>query len=135
MKRRGFLSGLALGLVAATQAYGQDMVASVLAQLRDQGFDDIVEERTLLGRVRITANRADGHREIIINPRTGEILRDLWEPVDGGPTSGRIIADKGQGSDDKDDDDRGHGGEDDGDDDNDDDDDDDDDDHSGPGGD
>lgn len=121
MKRREFLSGLAVSLVLASPAAAQDYVDSIVSQLREQGYRSIVQERTLLGRVRIVADRKDGEREIIVNPRTGEILRDLWIPLDG--TAGRIsIRDDHSGGDHDDDDD-----------DDDDDGDDDDDDSSGHG--
>lgn len=46
-------------------------------------------ERTWLGRVRISANGDLGQREIILNPRTGEVLRDIIIMSDGSavPTS------------------------------------------------
>jgi hypothetical protein len=98
MKRRDFLSGLVAGAAFAGPALAQDYVASVIAQLRTQGFRAVVQERTLLGRVRITATRLDGTREIIINPNNGEILRDLWTPLDGRSPRRDIIDDKsGQG--------------------------------------
>jgi uncharacterized membrane protein YgcG len=120
MKRRAFLTAILAGALFAPAAFAQDFVGSVIAQLRAQGFRSVVQERTLLGRVRILASRTDGKREIIINPRTGEILRDLWTPLDGSPGKVTIIDDKsgksGKGSDDDDDDDdadddnSGHGG-------------------------
>ncbi|WP_374432888.1 hypothetical protein [Tabrizicola sp.] len=120
MKRRAFLSGLVAGVALAGPALAQGLVDDIVGQLRRQGFRSVVTERTLLGRVRIVASRADGSREIIVNPRTGEILRDLWSPKSGGKGNVEIIEDnsgKGSGG-------SGH----------DDDDDDDDDDHSGKGG-
>lgn len=59
---------------------------SVVSQLRQQGYDRISVERTLLGRTQIVGSGNGGRREIILNPRTGEILRDLW--LDGGSGSG-----------------------------------------------
>lgn len=85
---------------------------SIVRQLRDQGFGDIEVRRTLLGRSRIVAQSDTLYREIIVNPVTGEILRDYWRPFEereGGsgtifdPTSGR--GDSGSGDDDDDDDD------------------------------
>jgi len=35
-------------------------------------------QRTLLGRLRIVASDGTRRREIIINPNTGEVLRDYW---------------------------------------------------------
>lgn len=106
MNRRRFLCGLAAAATAAaTPALAKDYVGTIIRQLRDQGFRDIVEARTLLGRVRIAAVRPDGLREIIVNPLTGEILRDLWLPVAGGSGERSIIgADHDDDDDDKDDD-------------------------------
>ena len=121
MKRRDFLTVLAAGMAAASPALAQDYVRSIVRQLRKQGFSAIVEERTLLGRVRIVAVSRDGQREIIVNPNNGEILRDLWSPSGNGVTEVTIIDDRkpGKGKDK----DKG-GSDDDGDDDDDDDDDD-----------
>jgi len=110
LRRRDFLVGAALGLAAVTPAVAQDFVGSIIAQLRQQGFQTVLQERTLLGRVRITASKQDGRREIIVNPRTGEILRDLWTPRFTGRSTVEIIKDKsdnggGDAADDEDDDD------------------------------
>ena len=100
MKRRDFLSGLVAGAALAGPALAQDYVDRVIAQLRAQGFREIGQERTFLGRIRITAARSDGTREIIINPNNGEILRDLWTPLDGKSPGREIIDDKpGRGTD------------------------------------
>ncbi len=66
---------------------------NVVAQLTSQGFGHIATERTWLGRVRITAERTDGQREIILNPKSGEILRDLWNPTDASSTQTPILDD------------------------------------------
>lgn len=97
MKRREFLSVLAAGVTVAGPALAQDYVESIIAQLREQGFQSITQERTLLGRIRIVARRSDGRREIIVNPRSGEILRDLWTPVSGRPGKIDIIDEKASG--------------------------------------
>jgi len=96
---------LAAGAVLGGPAFAQDYVASIVRQLRKQGFQTVVQERTLLGRIRIVATRGDGRREIIVNPGTGEILRDLWTPESGGSRDVVIIDDKGDDDDDDDDDD------------------------------
>jgi len=54
----------------------------LLRQLRAQGFTQIETERTWLGRIKIEAESPTAEREIIYNPRTGEILRDYWESED-----------------------------------------------------
>jgi hypothetical protein len=114
MRRRVFMAGLAVGLLGGAPAFAEDVVASVKRQLRSLGFRSIVEERTLLGRVRITATRKDGVREIIVTPKTGEILRDLWLAkgsgsgmpiIDDREGSSGVSASGGGRSDDKDDDD------------------------------
>jgi hypothetical protein len=109
MKRRDFLSGLVASAALSGPALAQDFVGSVISQLQAMGFRITRQERTLLGRVRIIATRRDGRREIIINPNNGEILRDLWQPVQGGRRASDIIQDKsgssGSTDDDEDDDD------------------------------
>lgn len=134
MKRRMFLSGLAAGIALAAPAFAADVVDSIVRQLKKLGFRHIEQERTLLGRVRITAVRKDGRREIIVNPKTGEILRDLWTPTSGKDGELTIIDDPGSRSDDGGDDDDDDDDGDDDDDRDDDDDDDEDDDNSGHGG-
>ena len=49
---------------------------AVAAQLRDQGYGQIEVARTWLGRVRVVGLRGAIRREIVVNPNTGEILRD-----------------------------------------------------------
>jgi hypothetical protein len=95
VKRRKFLAGLLCGLIAATPAAAQDHVEDIVSQLREQGFSNIQQESTLLGRVRIMASSGDGQREIILNPHTGEILRDLWIPAEGSTRKIAIIDDTG----------------------------------------
>ena len=56
---------------------------SIVRQLRAQGFGDIAVNRTLLGRSRIVAQSSTLYREIVVNPATGEILRDFWRPLNG----------------------------------------------------
>ena len=88
--------GLASPSVAATAA------DQIVTQLRDQGFTEIEVEKTWLGRTRIVAERKDASREIILNPGTGEILRDLWLPKGGKGSPkvkiGRDDDDDGSGS-------------------------------------
>lgn len=55
-----------------------DEVDDLVGVLRGQGYDKVEVEQTLLGRTRIEARNARGTREIIINARTGEVLRDVW---------------------------------------------------------
>ncbi len=68
------LIALCLGLaLPATAETAQDRV---VRELRQQGYDSFSGQRTLLGRVRIVATAPGWRREVVLNPRTGEILRD-----------------------------------------------------------
>ncbi|NBZ88246.1 PepSY domain-containing protein [Stagnihabitans tardus] len=79
MNRRKLITVMAGALVfPALGAFAQDVGESIVAQLRAQGYTQIDIETTWLGRIRILATRGGGQREIIANPRTGEILRDVW---------------------------------------------------------
>jgi len=49
----------------------------VIVQLRAMGYTDITISFTLLGRAQILAIGEQDTREIVLNPRTGEILRDF----------------------------------------------------------
>lgn len=62
--------GLALPVGAAT------IEERIAAELRAQGYEILEENRTLLGRLRIVAENDQVRREIVLNPGTGEILRD-----------------------------------------------------------
>lgn len=120
----------AAGLVSAAMA--QSPAEQVMTALQDQGYRQFTVTKTLLGRVRIVAEGPNSHREIILNSRTGEILRDYWELVPAspvastsngvlnrgdtgpvGPGSGAVASGTshgGHGSDDDASDDSGHGG-------------------------
>lgn len=87
----------------------QSIQDSVIAQLREQGFDEFSVSRTLLGRIHIIAISETLRREIVINPSTGEILRDYWVELNGGAARAPIIANPGDDDDDDDDDSAGGG--------------------------
>lgn len=148
IRRRRFLGGLvALGLsAAAPMAAAQGLADRIVAQLKGQGYTEIRLSRTLLGRTRIVATAPGARREIIVNPRTGEILRDFWQETgeDDDDRADRLLdrrdgargnGGRGETEDEEEDDESGngnsgsggHGGGRDGDDDDDDDDSDDDD--------
>ncbi len=82
MKRRHVLAGgiaaFAVQLAAAAPVFAATYLDQIVSQLQGQGFTDIEIENTWLGRTRIQAKRGDVDREIVLNPNTGEILRDLW---------------------------------------------------------
>lgn len=84
MKHVLLAASLAFFALTATPVTAQTMQDALVAQLSEQGFTRIKIARTFLGRVRILATSADYSREIIFNPRTGEILRDYWDDLDDG---------------------------------------------------
>lgn len=87
MLRRAFLLGLVAAVSGAGPGLAQGYADTLLAELRREGYRDIVVSRTLLGRLRVQAARNGRLREIVLNPNTGEILRDLWL-VESGDDSG-----------------------------------------------
>lgn len=82
MQRRGVVAGLILMAVPGV-VRAEDLADEVVRALQRQGYSRIRVGRTFLGRTRITASSPKRKREIILNPRTGEILRDYWEDADG----------------------------------------------------
>ena len=64
-------------LCALAAPLGAETVAdTVTRQLQAQGYTRVDSAYTWLGRLRILARQGDLRREIVINPNTGEILRD-----------------------------------------------------------
>lgn len=70
-----------LALAAAPAA--ADVAQAWVNQLALDGYDEITVRRTWLGRVRIVAEKDEIEREVILNPRTGEVLRDYSRHEDG----------------------------------------------------
>lgn len=103
MKRRRLIIGLlAVSLAqasAALPAMAATFVEQIVTQLKAQGFKEIEFETTWLGRTRIQAKRADFTREIVLNPNTGEILRDLWLSKSGAAPKKITIGDDNGGQD------------------------------------
>ncbi len=98
MNRRHLLV-FGLAAVVAGPCFASGFQDEIVATLRAQGYDQITVEVTLLGRVKITAFKMSNQREIVINPRTGEILRDLWLTADGRVASSPpVFEDTGSGS-------------------------------------
>lgn len=63
-------------LLAPLGAAAQSVEDQITAQLQAQGYVEITMTRTLLGRLRVIAESPDHSRELVINPATGQILRD-----------------------------------------------------------
>ncbi len=53
----------------------------IIASLEAQGYAIVEHGFTFLGRLRVVAESADYHRELVFNPGTGEILRDYAVPL------------------------------------------------------
>ena len=68
--------------LAALPAAAQTVEDSIIEQLRAQGYVEFSVEHTLLGRLRIIAHSDTLYREIVLNPTSGEILRDYWRELD-----------------------------------------------------
>ena len=62
--------------------HAQSIQDSIVMQLQEQGYTDIIVNRTLLGRVRVVARNQTYERELVFNPTTGELLRDYWRTID-----------------------------------------------------
>lgn len=72
-----------VGLAAPAAAQTLPPEQQLIERLRASGYTTIEARRTFLGRIRIEAAHPDGtEREIVLNPRTGEILRDYMEIPD-----------------------------------------------------
>lgn len=100
MNRRHLIAGLCAGLLLPSAGWAQGYADRIVQQLRQQGYGGISVSNTWLGRTRIVGQSADGSREIIIDPRTGEILRDLFQ---GNRSRQQIIDDRGVSGRDRDD--------------------------------
>lgn len=109
MNRRRFVTGALLMLVFTDPALATDRVDQIVQSLRREGYTRIEIGRTWLGRTRIIASGGPGRREIVVQPATGEVLRD-FESVDDNNDDDDSGRGRGRG--------RGRGGDDDDDDDN-----------------
>lgn len=94
MRLRALALALAL-LLSAGAAHGLGIADRVAQQLRAEGYVEVTISRTLLGRTRIYAIGPNGTREIIIDPRNGEILRDLWIGADNVAVLGHFVLEEG----------------------------------------
>lgn len=81
MPLRPFMLSCLLTVLSAVSMQASPL-ESILQQLREQGYVEIEVERTLLGRIRIEADGVYHEREIILNRRSFEILRDYSLPND-----------------------------------------------------
>ncbi len=77
---RGLGFACLFGLIG-TGVFAQALTDTLVAELRAQGFTKITLTRTWLGRILIIGMDEAGQREIVVNPNTGEILRDYFRPT------------------------------------------------------
>ncbi|MDJ0824474.1 MAG: hypothetical protein QNJ16_03110 [Rhodobacter sp.] len=80
MRRTALATALCLSALPALAA---DVSSAWVEQLKLDGYERISIGRTWLGRTRIVAEKGEIEREIIINRRTGEVLRDYSRHEDG----------------------------------------------------
>lgn len=86
-KWRVWATAALLSLGGAAMSQGPEQ--AVIEQLARQGYVEFEVSRTLLGRIRVVAFAPGGERrEIVFNPATGEILRDLLQ---GGAAVPRVL--------------------------------------------
>lgn len=89
MMRKLILTAAALTALTLGPALAQTYELDITAQLRAQGYQNITLSHTWLGRTRIVALLGSDLREIVIDPNTGEILRDLSRTLMAEGSSGR----------------------------------------------
>lgn len=75
-------SGVEIVVVSARVADRQS-VQDMITELTAAGFTYVEIHRTFLGRARLVAYSATEVREVILNPTTGEVLRDLAQESTG----------------------------------------------------
>lgn len=97
---RTLLAGVAMGAAMSLPVAAQDNAqqetllaqaqmtpAEVALNLEADGYVVFEQRRTLLGRVMLRAERGSWLREVVIDPRTGEVLRDMITERGNGTTS------------------------------------------------
>lgn len=80
MRRPTFSLLLPALLALVPTAACADRQGEIIAELQSEGYANIEVGRTWLRRVRIVAEGPMGAREIVIDPRNDEILRDYESP-------------------------------------------------------
>ena len=87
MKRKLILALCLFVPLGATGVFAASVEDEIIDGLKAQGYSDIQVSTTWLGRVQIEATSPSAHREIVLDPRTGEILRDYWQLLPGAATA------------------------------------------------
>lgn len=84
MNRRVFLLTSVGAALCASSAFATVAPEEQVARsLRGDGFNIVSQRRTLLGRVRFVATRGSTEREVVVDPSSGEILRDYSRASEG----------------------------------------------------
>lgn len=94
MSRRLLLVSLTAVAIAAP-AFADSFAQRIERELRQQGFTQMTVHQTWLGRIRIDAQSANATREIVVNPNTGEILRDYTRSRTGSSQENILNRDHG----------------------------------------
>ncbi len=76
-----FTTAFLLLALWATPCSAANFEDKIIASLEAQGYTIVEHGFTFLGRLRVVAESADYHRELVFNPGTGEILRDYAVPL------------------------------------------------------
>ena len=63
-------------------------VQAIVEALKAEGFTYIEIRRTMMGRAKVMAYGEDSMREVVLNPNTGEILRNIVREHDGSMAQG-----------------------------------------------
>jgi hypothetical protein len=95
------LLSICLTVWAASAALAETPQDRLLAALVADGYTIEQTERTWLGRLRIIAVKGDLRREVVINPGTGEVLRDIASAIqldESNAGGSSAIADSGSDS-------------------------------------
>lgn len=72
---------LTLMLTPIAALANPDIAAPVIERIESQGYTVEEVRRSWLGRLIITARNKDSQREIVLNRKTGEVLRDTAFPT------------------------------------------------------
>ena len=89
MTLRSTILSIVLTFLLSVAASAQDRSQAMIQSLQSQGFSGIEVSRTWLGRTRIVATGSAGRREIVLNPNTGEVLRDYLDETETETERGR----------------------------------------------
>ncbi len=81
MNRRKFILTACSAALVPALAQADEIQDAIVRELGAQGYTHVKISRTWLGRLRFVATSESREREIIINARTGEILRDYWHDL------------------------------------------------------